>query len=46
MVAGRLVSGVHWLTDIAGSVILSAGLFLLYCTAVAYADQKKAEARL
>ena len=40
MVIGRLVSGVHWLTDIIGSVILSAGLFLLYCTAVAYADQK------
>lgn len=46
MVAGRLVSGVHWLTDIAGSVILSAGLFLLYCAAVAYADQKKAETGL
>ena len=30
MVLGRLVSGVHWLTDIAGSVMLSAGLFLLY----------------
>ena len=30
MVLGRLVSGVHWLTDIIGSVLLSRGLFRLY----------------
>ena len=30
MVVGRLVSGVHWLTDIIGSVLLSVGLFYLY----------------
>lgn len=30
MVLGRLVSGVHWATDIVGSVLLSAGLFLIY----------------
>lgn len=30
MVAGRLLSGVHWLTDIAGAVLLSAGMFLIY----------------
>lgn len=41
MVIGRLVSGVHWMTDIIGSVLLSAGLFLLYCAAVVYSDQKK-----
>ena len=34
MVIGRLIAGVHWLTDIAGSVFLSAGLFLLYLAAV------------
>ncbi len=30
MVAGRLVSGVHWLTDILGSVIMSVGLYYIY----------------
>ncbi len=34
MVIGRLVAGVHWLTDIAGSVLLSAGLYCLYKAAV------------
>lgn len=30
MVMGRLVSGVHWLTDIIGGILLSAGLVALY----------------
>ena len=34
MVIGRLVSGVHWLTDIMGAVFLSTGLFYLYKAAV------------
>ena len=33
MVVGRLVSGVHWLTDIIGSVLLSAGLLYAYKSA-------------
>ncbi|MBE5853287.1 MAG: phosphatase PAP2 family protein [Lachnospiraceae bacterium] len=30
MVVGRMLSGVHWFTDIIGSIILSTGLFLVY----------------
>ena len=30
MVIGRLISGVHWLTDIIGSIFLSYGLFFIY----------------
>lgn len=32
MVLGRLISGVHWLTDIIGAALLSAGLVMLYRT--------------
>lgn len=41
MVTGRLVSGVHWATDIIASVFLSLGLFFLYRAMVIYLDYKK-----
>ena len=34
MVFGRLISGVYWLTDIVGSIMLSIGLFCIYKAAV------------
>lgn len=30
MVVGRMVSGVHWITDIVGSIMLSGGLYYIY----------------
>ena len=41
MVIGRLVSGVHWATDIIGSVLLSAGLYMLYRSVVLYTYRSK-----
>lgn len=45
MVAGRLVSSVHWATDIIGSILLAAGLFAMYRYAVARADARLTTAR-
>lgn len=41
MVVGRLMAGVHWLTDIVGAVFLSGGLFCLYGAAVSAVDERK-----
>ncbi len=41
MVIGRLISGVHWLTDIIGGAIISAGLVKLYSWAVGLTKKKK-----
>ena len=41
MVTGRLISGVHWFTDIVGGELLSVGLFKLYKAAVMLAVKEK-----
>ena len=40
MVLGRLLSGVHWATDIVGAVLLSRGLYLRYKAAVLAYDKE------
>ena len=40
MVVGRLVSGVHWLTDIIGAILLSVGSFYSYKGIVLMNDDK------
>lgn len=41
MVTGRLISGVHWFTDIVGGELLSVGLFMLYKAAVMLALKER-----
>jgi len=41
MVFGRLISGVHWITDIVGSVMLSAGLFCIYKAVIILCNKEK-----
>ena len=40
MVIGRLISGVHWLTDIVGAVLLSSGIFLIYKASVNFSSER------
>lgn len=41
MVLGRLVSGVHWVTDIVGGMLLSTGLFCIYKAVVLLCYKKE-----
>lgn len=41
MVCGRLISGVHWLTDMVGSIMLSVGLFCIYRACVLLCCKEK-----
>ena len=41
MVIGRLISGVHWATDIIGAVFLSLGLFYIYRFCVETLDRRR-----
>lgn len=41
MVVGRLLSGVHWLTDILGSILLSSMLVMLYYSVNVYIESKQ-----
>ena len=41
MPVGRLLSGVHWFTDIIGSILLSAALISLYAAALGIVAQKR-----
>ena len=39
-VAGRFISGVHWFTDIAGGLILSATIFLFYLSFISLVSER------
>jgi undecaprenyl-diphosphatase len=40
MTVGRLLSGVHWMTDIIGGILISCGLVLLYGAAVRFCSEQ------
>ncbi len=41
MVISRLISGVHWISDIIGSVLLGVGLVMTYVSVVSYIKTKQ-----
>lgn len=38
MIFGRILSGVHWITDILGGILLSNTLIMLYCSVTGYIE--------
>lgn len=40
-IVGRLISGVHWFTDIVAGVLLSSALVALYYSALKYVEEKE-----
>lgn len=41
MVIGRIISGVHWISDIIGGALLSTGLVLMYYFLITYTKKEK-----
>lgn len=46
MVGGRIISGVHWISDIIGSLLLSGSLLTLYYGVASLTDKPKAKNHL
>ena len=39
-IGGRLISGVHWFTDIVAGIILSSALVMLYYSVITHTEQR------
>ncbi len=43
MAVGRLLSGIHWFTDIIGAILLSCALVMLFYSSISYLKEKYAD---